>query len=174
MLTDSSLARVVAWHKVAIAAAGCWSALVGLVPLACLIIPVHSATSDPNQNVRLIPPVSYERASVVKALAENVVLASPPIVQPEPVKEAPVALAAVVANEAKPVPVAEKAAVCDPADPGKCVACQEGPANAGVNTYGTAIKFNGNPLQAADEAGRDKRLVFVLHISGNFEDDRFT
>ena len=39
---------------------------------------------------------------------------------------------------------------------------------------GTAIDFYDNPSEAAKQAAKAQKLVFVLHVSGNFEDPRFT
>jgi hypothetical protein len=41
-------------------------------------------------------------------------------------------------------------------------------------SYGTSVKFLANPADAARQAARDQKLQFVLHISGNFEDSKFT
>jgi len=40
--------------------------------------------------------------------------------------------------------------------------------------YGTAVEFFGTPSEAAKKARQDQKLVFVLHVSGHFEDPRFT
>jgi hypothetical protein len=39
---------------------------------------------------------------------------------------------------------------------------------------GTSIDFFDTPKEAAQQAAKDQKLVFVLHVSGNFEDPRFT
>lgn len=49
--------------------------------------------------------------------------------------------------------------------PGKLPKCE---------TYGTAINFVRSPLLAAKLAQTEDRLVFTLHVSGNFEDPGFT
>jgi hypothetical protein len=41
-------------------------------------------------------------------------------------------------------------------------------------TYGTAIHFVTSPIAAARAAAKQDKLVFVLHVSGNFEDPQFT
>ena len=41
-------------------------------------------------------------------------------------------------------------------------------------THGTQINFVENPAEAAKKAKKEGKLVFVLHVSGNFEDPRFT
>jgi hypothetical protein len=48
-----------------------------------------------------------------------------------------------------------------------CVQC-------GKQTYGTSVKWSGSPSEAAAKAKADEKLVFVLHVSGHFEDPKFT
>lgn len=40
--------------------------------------------------------------------------------------------------------------------------------------HGTAVEFVDTPVQAAKLAAERKKLVFVLHVSGHFEDPDFT
>lgn len=40
--------------------------------------------------------------------------------------------------------------------------------------HGTTIDFLDSPKEAAAQAKKAEKLVFVLHVSGNFEDPRFT
>jgi hypothetical protein len=40
--------------------------------------------------------------------------------------------------------------------------------------HGTTVEFVDTPVEAAKLASGQKRLVFVLHVSGHFEDPRFT
>ena len=44
----------------------------------------------------------------------------------------------------------------------------------GRETFGTAVSFARNPVEALHSAGRERKLAFVLHVSGNFEEARFT
>ena len=55
-------------------------------------------------------------------------------------------------------------------------AAQDAPtcATCGQRTYGTAIQWTGSPSEAAAKARAEEKLVFVLHVSGNFEDPAFT
>jgi hypothetical protein len=57
-------------------------------------------------------------------------------------------------------PVPAKPATCDAK--GQC------------GTYGTTIEFRKTPQSAAAQALKEEKLVFVLHVSGNFEDPTFT
>ena len=40
--------------------------------------------------------------------------------------------------------------------------------------YGTSVHFYATPSEAARQALKEQKLVFVLHVSGNFEDSDFT
>ena len=40
--------------------------------------------------------------------------------------------------------------------------------------FGTSVHFLKTPLEAAKQARKDEKLVFVLHVSGDFEDPDFT
>lgn len=44
----------------------------------------------------------------------------------------------------------------------------------GKQTYDTSIVWEGGPSEAARKAKEQEKLVFVLHVSGNFEDPAFT
>jgi hypothetical protein len=41
-------------------------------------------------------------------------------------------------------------------------------------SFGTKVEFVDTPSEAAKLAKKQEKLVFVLHVSGNFEDPRFT
>ena len=45
---------------------------------------------------------------------------------------------------------------------------------ATCGNHGTSVEFKDTPSEAAREAQKEQKLVFVLHVSGNFEDPRFT
>lgn len=40
--------------------------------------------------------------------------------------------------------------------------------------FGTTIEFSDSPVEAAKQALKEEKLVFVLHVSGNFETPAFT
>ncbi len=40
--------------------------------------------------------------------------------------------------------------------------------------FGTAVHFVKTPQAAADRAKKEEKLVFVLHVSGNFQTPEFT
>ncbi len=72
----------------------------------------------------------------------------PRVLPPTPVKPVPVKPAPV------PPPAKEKAETC--------------------GAFGTTVDFVDTPSEAARQAKKEEKLVFVLHVSGNFEDPRFT
>jgi hypothetical protein len=45
---------------------------------------------------------------------------------------------------------------------------------ATCGAHGTTVEFVATPSKAAQIAKKEQKLVFVLHVSGNFEDPRFT
>ncbi len=45
---------------------------------------------------------------------------------------------------------------------------------ATCGSHGTHVDFVDTPSEAAKLAKKQEKLVFVLHVSGNFEDPRFT
>jgi hypothetical protein len=51
---------------------------------------------------------------------------------------------------------------------------QELPIGPGKEAFGTAVQFERNLPEALDLARRERKLVFVLHVSGNFEEQEFT
>jgi len=87
---------------------------------------------------------------------------------------------------ANPQPVSFKKAPVSPAlsveederltrEPG-LPASELGPSEevANVRTYGTQVAFVSSPIEAARKALKERKLLFVLHLSGNFEDKKFT
>jgi hypothetical protein len=63
--------------------------------------------------------------------------------------------------------LASPRAVTAAQDADKCARC-------GNSSYGTAVRWSGSPSDAAAKAKAEGKLVFVLHVSGHFEDPRFT
>jgi hypothetical protein len=47
-------------------------------------------------------------------------------------------------------------------------------AEATCSSHGTAVDFFDNVREAAARAQKEQKLVFVLHVSGHFEDPDFT
>jgi len=116
-----------------------------------------------------------ELVSVVNESAEQATVEQPPlrsVQEPESKRPEVVRVAAVVAlrqeetrrplreiGETNQVPRPEAPPVNDPA----CAAVP-----------GTAVEFVKNPLTAFKLAAAESKLVFMIHLSGNFEDKGFT
>ena len=47
-------------------------------------------------------------------------------------------------------------------------------AETGCSRYGTQVEFVDSPREAARQAREQEKLVFVLHVSGHFENPAFT
>ena len=55
-----------------------------------------------------------------------------------------------------------------------CNIDRPGMARPDRETFGTTVEFVRNPLEAARVAGQEQKLTFILHVSGDFEEARFT
>jgi hypothetical protein len=67
------------------------------------------------------------------------------------------------------------ATVLAAADPPAILACSEPPAAAAsCGKHGTSVDFKDSPTEAARLAREQEKLVFVLHVSGHFEDPGIT
>jgi hypothetical protein len=93
-------------------------------------------------------------------------LAQDPVREDPPAPAGPAPVAAV-----QPEPAAVAALPGPKNDPPATAA---GPVTLASQTFGTAVDFLSNPADAARKADKTRKLLFVLHISGNFECDRFT
>lgn len=51
---------------------------------------------------------------------------------------------------------------------------EDAPAKEVTETFGTAVTFSRNLVLAKEAAKKERKLLFVLHVSGNFEDSGFT
>jgi len=48
------------------------------------------------------------------------------------------------------------------------------PGEGGCGKHGTTVEFLDTPSEAARQAQKEQKLVFVLHVSGHFEDPGVT
>ena len=46
--------------------------------------------------------------------------------------------------------------------------------DGGCGQFGTRLKFVATPSEAGRRAEKEEKLVLVLHLSGHFEDPKFT
>jgi hypothetical protein len=122
------------------------------------------------------PPVVVQAAPVAAPV---------PIVQPPPPPEddAIPLPRAIVVRHAEPVTVPLVVPVPVPGEPPVVVKPPEFklpdtervPVAADrCQTFGTRVRFHRGPAEATEEAAKAKKMLFVLHISGHFEDPGFT
>jgi hypothetical protein len=144
--------RVVDWRLVAACGLPVWAFFLGLVvsrPLEAAgeIVPPSSALPEPPEEIPM------PRAIVVRE--PETVVVTVPVVVPVPGDTVVVEAAAPAAPELK-LPDTEVL----PAD-----RCKQ---------HGTKVRFHPGTVEAAAEAKAAKKMMMVLHISGNFEDPGFT
>jgi hypothetical protein len=137
-------------------------------------VPVAAAVKAPDKAAPKAPP-KKDLASTPPALTLPItslggsgqtpppVGATGPLTQDKSVKAEPV-----IAKEPPQKPVQEVAAKLE-ADTCSAAVCK------GSGSFcGTAVTFLPSPKIAEEEAVKQHKLVFVLHVSGNFEDPGFT
>jgi hypothetical protein len=110
--------------------------------------------------VRESPPAT-DLAPCPPAPSTAVAPATTPPDQPEPVAEAPAQVDAPQRAEVAANPFVKFSARAPAGTPG----CQQ---------CGTAVDFYDSPAIANKNALKDNKLVFVLHVAGNFEEPGFT
>ena len=169
--------RVIDWRTVLAAGLPAWLLVLGVVawfkltkrePVVVPSFPPSSLTADVEtapmarlaveesptpravRELAARPRLSSEDASAPRAALDN------PLGGPAPVFDF---FAAVLRNAIQPRPVAKAA---------------ERPVPAGCKSHGTAVHFTKSTLEAMRQARATDKLVFVLHLSGNIEDDGFT
>ncbi len=143
------LVSVIAWivthpHKTPSQAAAPAATIAALTPSS----EAEAQPPEPVPPIEVTPAVHpADRQDVLLSRLPLIEEAPPPLVPLGP-KKAPVQ---------KPIPAAQAPAAPPTGE-----------------TYGTQVLFLNNPEAAAQLARRDKKLLFVMHISGNFEDSCFT
>jgi hypothetical protein len=146
--------KVIDWRLVAACGLPVWAFLLGLLvsPRPARVV---QAPESPPPAVAPAPvtdpdEIPMPRAVVVRPAEPEVV--SVPLVVPVPVAGEAIAVAAADFQ----LPASEVL----PAD--RC------------KTYETKVRFHPTLTDAADEARKSKKMLFVLHISGDFDDPGFT
>ncbi|MCI0702040.1 MAG: hypothetical protein L0241_13235 [Planctomycetia bacterium] len=125
--------------------------------------------------------VAWKPASSAAPSLAEVALIGPtePIPPPPAIEVAPEPREVVVRSELVPMPIVVP--VVTPADPlasasatdFKLPASELMPADR-CKTFDTKIRFHPTVVDAADESRKAKKMLFVLHLSGDFDDPGFT
>jgi hypothetical protein len=139
-----------------------WPAVLAAGAFAALLVGgVIAGLASQRASARAMPVAAA--APEVRSAPEATVAALPALPLAAPVAVAP-------ATPAPPRPRAEAAET--EALARRAEARSVRPASG--ERYGTAVTFLCDPADAAAEARRQGKLLFVLHLSGNFEDSQFT
>jgi hypothetical protein len=145
-----------------------WPAVFGAAISSLLLVGVMTATIWATGR----PIARNETAVVIAMPAQGVDETASPLPalgdipgEPELTPELPVVAA--------PIPTIRRV---EPAELPKVASVRPRAASATPikQTYGTQVSFFNNPDDAARQAARENKLLFMLHLSGNLEDDCFT
>jgi hypothetical protein len=156
---------------------GIWGSFAGLMIAGFLVggwLVDQIAHATPPSKPKVAAVRGETDPPVVARLAPKVRIVEPAAGEPaEPVatEDPPKGSSAKATLPAPVVPPAEDPPAAPPAPPAGCAGGQ-----CAVNDgkYGTSVDFVADPTDAAKQALKEKKLLFVLNISGNFEDDKFT
>lgn len=155
--------RLVDWRVVAAAGLPVWAAVIGFVawdkahPRADSATPAVVSLPTPAVTV----PVALPKPAEPEAESPDSRVIVVPYPVPRPAK---------AARPARDVPFWLRD---ESGEPPALEPVNAGP-DAGCRTYDTAVKFVKSPTEAMTRARREDKLVCVLHLSGNLEDDGFT
>ena len=144
--------KLIDWRIVAACGLPVWAFLLGMLFSPRPAWLAHAAPAmggEPEKGVAIAP---MPREIVIRQAGPEVV--SVPLVVPVPVPTEPIGFVAAAADNKLP------ASELLPAD--RC------------KSYDTKLRFHPTLADAADEARKSRKMLFVLHISGDFEDPGFT
>jgi hypothetical protein len=153
-------ARMIDWRLVAAVGLPLWAFLIGALvmhksrpSIAAVAVAENSAAVEPSE-----PPPAPARAEVIPAPREVVVrteIVTVPVIVPIPTTGVPASADAGGGADFK-LPMSEVVSTDR---------CQ---------TFDTKIRFHPGLPEAAEESKTSKKMLLVLHISGDFDDPGFT
>jgi hypothetical protein len=153
---------LISWRAVAAASAAAWLLVAGLA------VAVITPRPNPVAALSVLPTDDMpEATTAVQETTSNEPIAKSmepaADLQPLSFKKAPASPA---------LPVEEESVAREPGLP----ATEMGPGEevTHLRTYGTQVAFVDTPSEAARRALKERKLLFVLHLSGNFDDKKFT
>jgi hypothetical protein len=154
--------RLIYWPVVAMTAVPAVLFCIGMVGFAAHL-PAHAATPQPVAlTLEVAAPLPAPSAEETSTLAAD---ASPDAV---PVAEAPAASLPEPSLEPLAAPTAPATVAATPPPPPQLAASRA------CETFGTSVEFVASPAEAYRRAKQNDKLVFLLHVSGNFEESGFT
>jgi len=161
--------RLVNWPLVAGIGVMAWLCVVGMV-IGGWALSRPSANPDPVAQVESLPVVVASSDSA-PPVSERKSTALDPVAKPKPSFDVAVATAKKGApeddNRGKLPPADEK-------DERVGVLPPDLPKVKPTSTCGTTIDFYSDPDEAFAKAKIEKKVVFIVHVAGNFEDSKFT
>jgi len=171
--------KLVNWPLVIGAGAAAWLLMAGVVVAGWMLSrPTDAAPDDGMVEVEkptTIDPVPEKPVAPVKVDEKKSV--ADPIAQPKPKANIPDDGPKVAYKENPgerdprlPPDIREE----KPIDAPKPFDLGADPIRKKTQTCGTSIEFFGDPDLAFAQAKEDKKVVFVIHVAGNFEDSKFT
>ncbi len=165
----ATLRQRIPWCAVLVGASTVWT--MALVVVACLAGP-----GDAPAVPQTPPPVALAQfaapAPVAAVEAPPAVVPAPPVAdEPEvpplpPIADGPALGLVILKQKEGPEPAPAPAGV-------KPIAPEEKPATCAAN-LGTRIPFVKDPPEAFQLARKERKLVLMIHLSGNFEEKEFT
>jgi hypothetical protein len=170
---DYQVRSLVSWRVVAAAGGVAWLLVGGLT----LTIWAANHRSHPVRAAIALPSNDLsERTAVSDATHRIEPTAKPPeAVAASPGEQAPLEqlLSFKKPPASPPLPVEEEERVARQSElPASELSLGEETANC--RNYGTQVAFVSSPTEAGRKALKERKLLFVLHLSGNFEDKQFT
>jgi hypothetical protein len=148
--------------------------VVSALLIGALLLVVHPRHAAADSVAAVEPPVA---ADAPQPGVRDILPPELPPVMPVPVSIAAPSPppAPVIAPPASPPPPLPPPIDTPPPRAVAAVTTVPPPAGPPVDhRYGTSVDFVDSPTEAAEQALKQKKLLFVLHISGNFEKDCFT
>jgi hypothetical protein len=154
------LFQVIDWRLVAAIGLPIWAFLLGIV-VVHRAAPPAPAPTEPVEIAAIsapTPPVPLETAPAPREVVVRTEYQPVPILVPVPTPAQPVAALA----EAPAAPVEFKLPLSEVVPADRC------------QTFDTKIRFHPDLASAVEEVKSSRKMLFVLHLSGNLDDPGFT
>ncbi len=159
---------LIMWWPVITTVIACLIFAVGFVIVARHVSVVARAKAHKPKPVLTTTPAVFAERTNTGITVDAVVFATLPP-QPRPFDGRPGTLTQIDVPVSEPLDAGDKPTECK-----ACAATRAQNSNPNGGRYGTQVDFIDDPTEAAKLALQQKKLLFVMHIAGNFEDNGFT